>query len=46
MTDPADPPSPRWAQLKDEELLDLRIGELAVRVEGSDLAPCVAQLYD
>jgi len=36
---------PPWAVLKDEELLALRICDLGVRIEGSELEPRVAQLY-
>lgn len=39
----ADPP---WALLSDEELLKLRICDLGVRIEGSELAPRVTQLYE
>jgi len=38
----ADPP---WATLRDEELLQLRIRDLDVRIEGSDLEPRVGRLY-
>src|SRR5258708_32318685 len=36
---------PPWATLRDEELLQLRIRDLGVRIEGSDLEPRVAKLY-
>jgi hypothetical protein len=36
---------PPWAALRDEELLELRIRDLRLRVEGSPLEPRVAQLY-
>ena len=37
---------PAWVALKDEELLALRICDLGVRIEGSELEPRVAQLHD
>jgi hypothetical protein len=37
---------PAWAGLKDEELLALRISDLGVRIEGSELEPHIAQLYE
>ena len=36
---------PPWASLKDEELLRLRICELALRIDGSELEARVAHLY-
>jgi hypothetical protein len=36
---------PPWASLKDEELLALRIRDLGLRIEGSELEPRVAQLH-
>jgi hypothetical protein len=39
-------PEPAWAALKDDELLKWRIGDLGVRIAGSELEPRVAQLYD
>lgn len=39
----SDPP---WGSLKDEDLLALRICDLGVRIEGSELEPRVAQLYE
>jgi hypothetical protein len=42
MDTPAEPP---WAQLKDEELLALRICDLGVRIEGSELEPRIQQFY-
>ena len=44
--EPSAPPSPPWAGLKDEQLLQMRICELDVRIEGSELEPRIAQLYD
>jgi hypothetical protein len=49
--DRRDPPAPAagappWVTLKDEELLVLRICDLGVRIDGSDLEPRVAQLYE
>ena len=37
---------PAWVALKDEELLTLRICDLGVRIEGSELEPRVRQFYD
>ena len=37
--------SPPWASLRDEELLAVRIRDLGVRIEGSELEPRVARLY-
>jgi hypothetical protein len=37
---------PPWALLRDEELLAFRILDLGVRVEGSELEPRIAKLYD
>ncbi len=34
---------PAWASLKDEELLQVRICDLKVRIEGSELEPRIAQ---
>jgi hypothetical protein len=34
-----------WASLRDEELLALRIRDLGVRIEGSELEPRIAKLY-
>ena len=36
---------PPWAALPDDELLELRIRDLGVHIEGSDLEPRVAKLY-
>jgi hypothetical protein len=36
---------PVWASLKDEELLAIRICDLGLRIEGSELEPRIAQLY-
>ena len=35
-----------WTALKDEELLDLRISKLGLRLEGTPLEPLIRQLYD
>jgi hypothetical protein len=43
MAPASDPP---WAALKDEELLAMRICDLGVRIEGSELEQRVARLYD
>jgi hypothetical protein len=37
---------PRWANFRDEELLAVRICDLGVRIEGSELEPRVAQLNE
>jgi hypothetical protein len=34
-----------WATLADDELLKLRICDLHVRIEGSEVEPCIAGLY-
>jgi Putative zinc-binding metallo-peptidase len=39
-------PEPPWVSLKDDELLKLRICDLGVRIEGSELEGRIAQLYD
>lgn len=39
-------PEPFWCAFKDEELLALRICDLGVRIEGSELKPRIEQLYD
>src|SRR5690348_10507189 len=43
---PPPPAEPAWAGLRDEELLAMRICDLGVRVEGSELEPRVQQLHD
>ena len=37
---------PAWVSLKDEEMLALRICDLGVRLQGSELEPRVNQLFD
>jgi hypothetical protein len=37
--------TPAWASLRDEELLAMRVRDLGVRIEGSELEPRVAELY-
>jgi hypothetical protein len=37
--------NPAWASLRDDELLAMRIRDLGVRIEGSELEPRVAKLY-
>ena len=37
---------PSWVALKDEELLNVRICDLGVRIEGSELEPRVRQFHD
>jgi Putative zinc-binding metallo-peptidase len=39
----ADPP---WAEARDEELLAMRVCDLGVRIEGSELEPRIAQLHE
>jgi hypothetical protein len=36
---------PAWAEIADDELLKLRICDLHVRIEGSELEPRIGQLY-
>ena len=36
---------PPWASFRDEELLAMRICDLGVRIEGSELEPLIAQLH-
>ena len=46
---PASPPPPAppaWASLKDEELLAVRICDLGLRIEGSELEPRLRQFHD
>ncbi len=38
-------PEPSWQAYKDEELLTVRICDLGVRIEGSELSPRTEQLY-
>ena len=47
-TPPIAPPpaAPAWATLRDEELLALRICDLGVRIEGSELEPRLGQFHD
>ena len=37
---------PAWADLSDEELLDLRMCDLDLRIEGSPVEPRIEQLYE
>jgi hypothetical protein len=39
------PAAPPWAALKDDELLSLRLCDLNLRIEGSELEPRIRQLY-
>ncbi|HEX4134576.1 MAG TPA: putative zinc-binding metallopeptidase [Bryobacteraceae bacterium] len=39
------PAAPPWAALKDEELVALRLCDLNLRIEGSELEPRIQQLY-
>ena len=46
---PAPSPSPiepPWASVRDEELLAMRVCDLGVRIEGSELEPRIAQLHE
>ncbi len=43
---PAPPTPPAWAALKDEELLAVRICDLDLRIEGSELEPRLRQFHD
>jgi len=38
--------NPEWALLSDEELLDRRISQLGLRLEGTALEPLIQRLYD
>jgi Putative zinc-binding metallo-peptidase len=42
---PEPAPQPEWATWPDERLLDVRMCDLDLRIEGSDLEPRIAQLY-
>ena len=35
-----------WVHLSDDELLEKRISQLGLKLEGTDLQPLVQQLYD
>ena len=35
-----------WARLSEERLLDVRLCDLGLRIEGSWLEECIEQLYD
>lgn len=37
---------PAWVQLSDEELLEKKISQLQLKIEGAELDPLVRQLYD
>lgn len=37
--------SPSWAHASDEALLELRLSDLHLQIEGSFLEPCIEQLY-
>src|SRR5689334_5229561 len=39
-------PSPPWTALRDEELLGMRICDLDVAIEGSELEPRIRQLHE
>jgi Putative zinc-binding metallo-peptidase len=43
---PGPPPGPKWAALKDDELLGCRICDLGVRIAGSELEGRVAQFHE
>jgi len=38
--------SPKWAKWPEEKLLDLRLCDLGVKIEGSWIEDCIEQLYD
>src|SRR5207253_880187 len=40
------PTEPSWASARDEELLAMRVCDLGVRIEGSELEPRIAQLHE
>jgi hypothetical protein len=40
------PAEPSWASARDEELLAMRVCDLGVRIEGSELEPRIAQLHE
>ena len=42
---PPAPAEPEWVSWSDEQLLDLRLGELKIRIPGTELGACVRQLY-
>jgi len=44
--EPAAAVDPSWVALKDEELLNVRICDLGVRIEGSELERRVSEFYD
>jgi len=44
--EPAAKPAIDLATIPDEELLGLRLSELPVRIEGTWLEACIAQLHD
>src|SRR3954462_15002332 len=37
---------PSWVNARDEELLAMRVCDLGVRIDGSELEPRIAQLHD
>ena len=43
---PTGPSEPPWANARDEELLAIRVCDLGVRIEGSELEPRIAQLHE
>jgi hypothetical protein len=40
------PVEPAWADARDEELLAMRVCDLGLRIEGSELEPRIAQLHE
>ena len=40
------PTEPPWPEMKDDELLNVRICDLAVKIAGSELEPRVSLLYE
>ena len=45
MTEPQPGAAAHWSELSDDELLNLRFCELGLRIEGTYLEKCVAELY-
>jgi hypothetical protein len=43
---PAPEPEPEWATWTDEQLLDVRLCDLSLRIEGTDLERHIHQLYE
>lgn len=43
---PPVPPEPKWAGLPEAQLLDLRLSDLDLRIEGTWVAQCITRLYE